>query len=379
MFYLLLLIFFTYTLAHAYQNQSVYLADHSKKRCGFVAKRANEKLIYFLIVMIFVLFSGLRSVNNDTRAYIAGFLYQYNGYLSEIKNINFSIEDGYLFAILNVLGKAVFGNNYARFLTFVALLTCGSYLKFFRKYSSDFSLAVYLLITSTFFNFSMAALRQCLAVAVAIWAIPCFCQKKYFRGFFYLAIGTLLHEFVILFAVALFLKNDVWNKKTVLIVAGTVVVSFGFSAIFASVAKGTGYAESDLVVSAGTSVLRTLVWLIPVALSLLYRNSVNEKCDVYAKTFINLSLIGSMIMVLASFGGANLIARTAYYFYPFFILAFTEIITGAMDKKDAGLFRRLCMFGFFAYFVILNRGKGGFFVDYYRHNSILDLFRKTVK
>ena len=378
MLYLLLLLFSTYFLAAEYQRQCIYMEDRGRKICGFVALGSNGKIIYFTLASIFVLFSGLRSVNNDTGNYIVYYLYKYEGKLSEIASIPFSLSDGYLFQLLNLFGKMVFGDNYARFLTFLALITCVSYLKFIRKYSVDFSLTVYLLITSTFFDFSMAAVRQCLAIAIAIWAIPCFCKKKYLHGFLWLALGICIHQFVVLFAVALFLKDEVWNKKTMLIIAATVIVSTSFSAIFSNIAESTGYAESSLVTSAGTNVLRTLVWLVPVILSLLYRNAVNAKCDMLGKVFINLSLIGSMIMVLASFGGANLIARTAYYFYPFFILSFGEIISLAMEKRDAQLFRILCMLGFFAYFVLLNMGNSGFFEDYYHHNSIFDLFRSTL-
>lgn len=117
------------------------------------------------------------------------------------------------------------------------------------------------------------------------------------------------------------------------------------------------------------------MWLVPVALSFLYKKKINVSCDKYGKLFINLSLVGAMIMILASFGGANLLGRMAYYFYPLYILAVIEIIEVAMNVRDTKIMRLCCMAGFLMYFVALSMGSGGFFEDPLRHNSIVDLFR----
>lgn len=373
MFYSLMLILCAYVLASSVQKGSPFVEDRSKKRCGVVPIRSNEKILYFLLVAGVSLFSGLRSRYNDTGNYVAFYLYTIEPSLSSLVKLSFG--DGMGFAVYETIVKIIFGNNYVRFLTVTAVITIGSYILFFRKYSSDFSMAVYLLITTTFFSFTMAAIRQCLAMAIAIWAIPSIMEKHYIRGMIYVLLAVSIHQFSMLYLVAFFLIGNVWTTKSLIVVVATVFVSFGFTRIFNSVAELTGYAESDFIDAGGTNILRTIVWLVPVGLSLIYKNSINIRCDRYGKLFINLSLIGAMVMILASLGGANLLGRLAFYFYPFYILAVIEIIKVAMKVSDARLMRFCCMAGFLMYFVVLSMGTGSFFVDYYRHNSIIDIFR----
>lgn len=373
MFYSLMLILFAYVLASAVQNGSPFLEDRSRKRCGVVPVRFSEKMLYFLLVAGVSLFSGLRSRYNDTGNYVFAYLYTIEPSLSSLSGL--PLEDGIGFLIYETIVKIFCGSNYARFLTVTAFITIGSFILFFRKYSSNFSVAVYLLITTTFYSFTMGGIRQSLAMAVVIWAIPNFIKKRYLRGLIYVLLATSIHQFSILYLVALFLMGNVWTIKTMMIVLATVVVSFGFTEIFGKVAEITGYSEQDLAGSAGTNILRTLVWLVPVALSFLYKKKINVSCDKYGKLFINLSLVGAMIMILASFGGANLLGRMAYYFYPLYILAVIEIIEVAMNVRDIKIMRLCCMAGFLMYFVALSMGSGGFFEDHYRHNSIVDLFR----
>lgn len=373
MFYLLMLIFCAYGLASAVQKRSPFIADRSRKKCGVVPIRTNEKILYFFLVAVVSLFSGLRTRYNDTGNYVFAYLYTIEPSVSSLLSV--PLEDGFGFVVYEILVKMIFGSNYARFLTVTACVTIGSYLLFFRKYSSNFRMAVFLFITTTFFEYTMGAIRQCLAVAIVIWAIPSFVEKHWVRGLLCVLVANTIHQFSIIYLIAFFLMDNVWRSKTLLIILATVVVSMGFSQVFSSVAGTIGYSEEDLANSAGTNVLRTLVWLVPVILSFLYKTRINYSCDRYGKLFINLSLIGSMIMVLASFGGANLIGRMAYYFYPFYILALIEIIVVAMNVQDSKTMRLCCMAGFMMYFIVLSMGTHGMFEDYFRHNSIVDLFR----
>ena len=373
MFYSLMLILCAYGLASSVQKGSPFIEDRSRKRCGIIPVRSNEKLLYFLLVAGVSLFSGLRSRYNDTGNYVFAYLYTIEPSLSSLSGLPF--EDGTGFLIYETIVKIFFGSNYARFLTVTAFITIGSFILFFRKYSSNFSVAVYLLITTTFFDFTMAAMRQCLAMAIVIWAIPCFIEKRYFRGVLCTLVAASIHQFSVLYLVMFFLMGDVWTIKTLMIIVATVFVSFSFTSIFNSVAEITGYSEADITGSGGTNILRTLVWLVPVALSFVFKNNINHYCDKYGRLFINLSLVGAMIMILASLGGANLLGRMAYYFYPLYILAVIEIIEVAMNKRDSRMLRYCCMVGFLMYFVVLSMGSGGFFEDHYRHNSIVDLFR----
>jgi hypothetical protein len=329
------------------------------------------------LVILIVLYSGLRSRSNDTGNYIYGYLRGVSDNLFDIKDVLFSMEDGFGFTIYEIIVKAVFGSNYARFLTVTSLIICESNIKFFRRYSSDFSLAIFLFITTTYYSFTMAAVRQCLAMAIGIWAIPMFSNKKWFKGILVVLLAACIHQTSILYIFVIFLTSDIWNKRTNILIIVMVAIASRYDLFIATVANVTGYGEEALL-SDGTNIFRTFVWLVPVILSFIYRKKLNNDCNIMIKTVINLSEVGSVLMVLASFGAANLMGRAAFLFYPFFILALTETIDCSFEGKNHYIMRLLCMFGFLMYFIILSIGTGGFFEDTLVHNSIWDLFKSTV-
>ena len=114
MFYTLMLILLAYILASAVRSGSPFLEDRSRKRCGVVPVRFNEKMLYFLLVASVALFSGLRSRYNDTGNYILAYLYTIEPSLSSLFRLE--LEDGIGFLIYETVVKIVFGSNYARFI-----------------------------------------------------------------------------------------------------------------------------------------------------------------------------------------------------------------------------------------------------------------------
>lgn len=381
MIYSFVLLLISVFFAKSFQNKAVYIDNLSQKQCGWVPKYNQANKAYFLLILLLTLYSGLRSRGNDTGAYIGAYLYDVEGSLKSFEGISFGFLDEPGFEIYQVLVKMIAGNNYARFLTITALITCASSIAFFRKYSSDFSLAVFIYIASTYYSYAMAALRQCLAMAIGIWAIPLIYKKKWIKAAVVLMVAVSFHKLIIIFALAVFLNDNVWTWKTGMIVLGTTVLAIGFSTIVPVFSSTLGYNEDYMIWLAstqGTNIFRVLVWLLPAVLSFVYRNSVNASCNPMQKMIINLSIVGSMIMFLASFGAANMVARMAFYFYPFFVLSFTELITPKIVGNNCGTLKSLCKIGFFSYYLILNWNPSNFFVDTMKHNSIIDLFRSEV-
>ena len=110
---------------------------------------------------------------------------------------------------------------------------------------------------------------------------------------------------------------------------------------------------------------------MPTVLSFVYKNQINEISTPFNKLCINLMQIGSMCMVLAGIGGANLIGRTAYYFYPFFVLGYVEIVHVISINKRTPL-KTFCYIGFGAFYFFMT--VGSLFTDYMNHVGISALF-----
>ena len=362
------ILFLTIIFASVIQKRCVFINDIHKKPCGWVAHYGNTGVYFGLLLITLILYSGLRTNNNDTSSYIIGFE-KLDTSLDVFSEGLFTDNAGFVF--FEKIIKIVFGNNATRFLTITSALTIIPTIVYFRKYSSDFVMASFIYVASTFYSFTMGAMKQTLAMAIGVWAVAAFFKKKYIIGAVLMVVAMSIHPLIAVYCAALLMKEDVWKTKTIIVVIGTIVVAITFSQVFNTVADGLGYSTEDLVDSEGTNILRVLIWLLPTVLSFIYRTQINSVCTQFNKLCINLMQIGSMCMILAGLGGANLIGRTAYYFYPFFVLGYVEVVR-VISIKQNQMLKALCYLGFSALYFFLTIGP--LFTDKMEHVGISALF-----
>lgn len=117
-----------------------------------------------------MLFSGLRIRYNDTATYI-------DSYNNMPEDISWVIGDNPAFQVVNKILKTL-GISANGFIMFYSLITVSIYVWFIRKYSSDFSLSLYILLTGGAYVFSLAAIKQCMAIAIGLLAIDAAIQKR---------------------------------------------------------------------------------------------------------------------------------------------------------------------------------------------------------
>ena len=132
-----LLTVFAVALVLAYFSQKNTKAVTSS---GYVYK-AYKDWAYVLLVVVLVLFAGLRTYYNDTLNYIRGFesAPTVGAWLATPKNYNpFSNP---LFYFYQSVIKTVFGNS--QMLIFIsALITQVCFVRFFKRYSENFLFSI---------------------------------------------------------------------------------------------------------------------------------------------------------------------------------------------------------------------------------------------
>ena len=370
MIYSIILLLTTSVIASLFQNKCLYVDNRDLLLCGWQPSLKSARFDFFILLVLLSLYAGLRTRFNDTSSYIEDYIYNVNTGFLALKDVKFG--EGVGFRIYKIIIKSLFGNNMFRYLTITSAITCWSVLAFLKKYSKDFALGAFLFVASTYYDFTMAAMRQNLAMAIGIWAIPLFLKKKTTKGILIILIAMSFHRMIILYAVAVALGTKVFGKTSLLLIVCAGVGAFAFDSVFETIAENTGYSVVEFAEGQGVNLLRAVVWAIPLLLALLHRNELDEKCDDYGKVFINLSFVGSFIMFLATLGGANLIGRTAYYFYPFYILSLCEIINESGNSLQQRNLRTLCFIGFTFFYIITSSSP--LFVDPLKHTSILSLF-----
>ena len=329
-------------------------------------KKAN--IYYYIMAIAMAVFVGLRTACNDTETYLAGYRsIQVYPSLNETLFTGFSVELGnsFGFQFVQRLIK-YFHFSEQSFLMFFSLFTNFVYLWFIKKYSNDILLSIFYFITMGCYTFTMAAIRQCAAIAFCLIAVDFVIRKKYFRFVLFVLIGVSMHQFAFVFFAVPLLVFKPWTNRTFIFLASGIILSIfmkpllGTITEFASSYRG-GY-DSNAFSGEGVNIFRVLVSWVPLVLSFIVKDRIRDNRA--QNIIINLSMLNAVIMFLGLFGTANYFARLANYFLVFQTISLPVIIR-YFDKERRYLTVG-SIIGFSAYFAYANIfALGGFDVGFY--------------
>jgi hypothetical protein len=164
----------------------------------------------------------------------------------------------------------------------------------------------------------MAAMKQTMATAIAIWSIPLYLNGKKVYSVLLILFAMMIHPYVAIYFFIFFMSDGIWNKKIIAMIVIAIFAGFSFTAIIEraiSVASllGDEY-DFSYFYGSGISRSRLLVYMIAPVLTFLNRNAIRQQGNRFDFLCINLSTLSMCFMIFASFGGANMIGRVANYF-----------------------------------------------------------------
>ncbi len=307
------------------------------------------------LILIVVFVCGLRTKYNDTDTYIAGFVASPT--LGEMFGREMTLGDCPGFLYLQAAVRSVTDNAHL-FIMLCAAINVAPVLIFLKKYSSNFFFSMFLYVAAGQFLFSLAAVKQAIAIAIAIWAIPLYQKKKYLAALLLILLAALFHPYVLLYLALPLLTSKPWGINTLFIALIITGVAIFFQP---SMQMMLGFAESlgddftdESFAGAGVNVFRVLVYAVTPILSLVFLDRVRQDENKYQHTFINVAILCFGIMFLALFGTANLIGRVALYLSFSLALSLPYII-GRLEKKSAMALSGIAMILYFAYYLYANR------------------------
>lgn len=383
MIYVILLLFVCTFLAHKSTNKQ-YIGITKDDRDITRSSISFSTVSFVILLVIMVCFSGLRTFGNDTANYISTFEERIPNSLSAIKSIDWAIGSNPLFVIYQIIMRSVFSANGYMFVFVSALITIVSMVVFMRKKSINFGFAIYIFIAFGVYAFTFAAIKQCLATAIAIWSVPLFLNKKIIRSILLILVAMFIHPYVIILFAFFFLHKNIWDKRAVVIIAITIIFGFAFSTIIESALNLTSMIGEEYSISRfegnGINFFRILVYWVTPVLSFAYRKKIREKNDKFLNICVNLSFVSACFVLLAILGAATPLGRMANYLDIFTCIALPAVIqcdfNEAMGKKYLTSFAYV---GFFLFYLsYYNKFMPDFFAnlftDYYAHVSITALF-----
>lgn len=166
---------------------------------------------YILIFLVFFCISTLRAhnVGNDTENYYRLFSFAQNHYSLKTLLAQTRYEVGFI--LLNIFAAKLF-NNYTILLGLINGFYLFSVFRFINKYSDNAPVSIILFFSFSLFYDIMIIQRQCIAMAIFLYAIDYMVEKKFFKYAFLVLIASLFHQMALLLLAVYFLPHINLNK-----------------------------------------------------------------------------------------------------------------------------------------------------------------------
>lgn len=317
--------------------------------------RKKDKLIFFIIAVVLAIFVGLRTTYNDTNTYMNMYETLSPG-ISNLLTIDLSLGENPGFWVVNTIIKTI-GFSTQSFLMFYAIVTVGIYLWFIRKYSDNIWLSVFLFFTMGCYTFTMAAIKQCVAVAFCLVATDRYLQNKKLSFVLWVLIASTFHPYSLMYLIIPFLNFEPWSGKTYLFLIIFLVIGLSLQPLLGTVVDittmlGEEY-DATTFTGEGINIFRLAVVWVPVVISFFtrrYLRANNSKAD---NIILNLTILNAEIMFIGLFGTANYFARLANYFLIFQALCLPHLFK-AFNETSRKLITSACIIGFLLYFYYAN-------------------------
>lgn len=316
--------------------------------------RLSRDWAYCALLAILILFSGLRTSYNDTGTYLSGYANAtgLRHFLENSSNLN-PFRNPLFYAYQSLLRSTL---DNAQFLIFsTSLFSQICFLRFFKRYSTNFTLSVFIYITLGTFCFTMAAIKQVVAMAVLTLAFPFLEQRKYIRYFLLVYVAMLFHTYALTFIFLPLFTDRPWKPFTYIFIALTFVILLNFQdaiSAFMDQANDLGkvMSEAEIFDNHSVNIFRLLVYMVPPAASLLFQRWLFYDSDQMDHILVHMSIISMAFMFLGTESGANMFGRMATYFELGTICCLPRMLEKIFDKASYRLVRKIAVFCFLGYF-----------------------------
>ncbi|WP_028550884.1 EpsG family protein [Paenibacillus sp. UNC451MF] len=316
-----------------------------------------NKFMAFVVIVIFVMISGLRNNIGDTFFYMHSFVvdpYTWEYVLSK-KDMGFGI-------LLMILKMYTANPQALVFIT--ALVTNLLIVMVLYKYSRLFEISVYLYITSGLYIVAMNGIRQFLAGAIIFAA-----TKYIFNGDWkkYIAVvlfaSTIHQSALILIPIYFIVRRRAWTSATFTLLALAILLVLGYNqfsdAIFSAI-EDTQYSNYKDFNEGGANFIRVVIQGVPVLFAYLGRHKLREIFP-QSDYVVNMSLLGFIFMAIAT---QNWIFARFIVYFGLYNLILMSWIVKIFAKDSQRLIYYAIIVCYFIYF-------------YYENVVVLNLIYKS--
>lgn len=358
----------------AYYTQTTTIGKYG------VEKRQSplNRFLFFMLVLTLALPIMLRKFYNDTTSYIHSFQ-QAQTLVELLESGELHILKNPLFYVYESLVRT-FTDNYMIFFLFPAFFVQYSYLRFIRKHSSNFVIGVGLYLLLGAYMFSIAAMKQTIAMAILLYAVDLLIQRKYTAFYALVFLAFLFHTYAIAFVILPLFTVKPWTGRAFLLLLAVYIVMQNFDSVLQSFLdfaneSGKNVATEEVIGAAAINPIRVAVYAVTPLLAFFLRGYLFEdEKDREHNILVNMSIITVAIMSIGLISAANMFARMGQYFEFGIICSLPWMLKKAFDKQSArfvGAVAIVCFVGYFCYANLVQI----YFDDHYGRHTVLEFIQ----
>ena len=315
----------------------------------------RDNLITWMLILVLGFFCGLRTSGNDTSTYI--YMFEQVPYLNEYSLWRgYGYAEGMVFGLVLSLIKTL-GFSAQDYLVFFAFATVIPYILFIRRFSGSMVFGVFLMFSTGFYTFTLAAIKQCMATALCLLAVMAAVDGKWGKYLLLVGLGSMFHPYSMVYLIVPLMMFKPWTYRTFIWMAVFMAVGFYLESLLGTVLDitdmmGADYTEEEFL-GEGVNLFRVGVSFVPLILAMLYGKKLFEGSTKTDHLLFNLAMVNALIMFVGLFGTANYFARLANYFLPAQVIVLPWILRKAHPRDRAWLVPA-CIAGYLGYFIYEN-------------------------
>lgn len=296
----------------------------ARRHIDVLGNRRERWSIPAVLIMLapLVYWCAIRSTDfGDTGAYKSYFEAAPTALSKVVSYAQKQRKDQFFFGFTAVV-KCLITRDYQVFFGVMAAIQLLCIGLIYRKYSRNFWISLFLFVASTdYIQWMFNGSRQFLAAAISFTALPFIVNKKYVPAILLVVLGSFMHKTALLLLPIIFIvQGKAWNKKTLLIMLGTllaIVFVSEFTSLLDSLLQDTQY---ENVVSDweennddGTNLLRVLVYAVPAIIALLNKAKIERANNTLINICVNMSIVSTAFYVVSMFTSGIFMGRLPIY------------------------------------------------------------------
>ena len=328
----------------------------TRGKYGVHRQSAANYIPYILLILTLTMPVAMRRTFNDTSTYIRNF-YAAKPLSVLLNSGTLHILRNPLFQIYQALIRS-FTSNESLFFTISALFVQYSYVRIIRRHSPSLLMGIGLYLFLGTYVFSLAAMKQTIAMAVLLYAVEALMERRNRRFYLLVFVAMLFHTYSLMFVILPLFTVKPWSARTFLLLAGILFIMANFNTVlegFIELANESGKNVSSEEIIGATAInpIRVAVYAVPSVFALVFRRYIFVgEGDREHNILVNMAFLTVAIMSVGLVNAANMFARMGQYFEFGIICSLPWMISKPFEKSSERLISMIaivCFAGFFCY------------------------------